>query len=598
MPGIAVLDSGGQYCHLIARRVREFGVFSQILPLDISASELEKFEGIIISGGPRSVYEQDAPRVRTEVLELGKPLLGICYGQQLMAQLLGGEVRPGTFREYGTASLTILQSNTIFSRVPSDEPVWMSHGDAVQKLPPGFQLLAHTEDCRFAAIANFDKRIYGLQFHPEVTHTRYGSTILRNFLFGICHAEKSWNPAKLKEKLVKTIRKVAAGRKVYFLVSGGVDSTVAYTLCAQALPKENLEGLYVDTGFMRKNESDELRTTFKRLGLPNINVIDASDRFLKALANIIDPEQKRNSIGQLFFKVQEEIIESLESQNKNWVLGQGTIYPDTIESGGTSGSAIIKTHHNRVPVITELARQKRLVEPLRELYKDEVRELGRALGLPEDLVNRHPFPGPGLAIRTLGTDNKEAEPQYHNRMMDVCKKYDLQGCTLPLRSVGVQGDGRSYADIAIIAGKANLKILSKVSTEITNRCIDVNRVVYCLDSAVDLTALHVHEAFITKKRVELLREADAIAHQVLAARGLTNRVWQFPVVLIPVSREAYRGESVVLRPVHSIDGMTAEFAKLPIAVLRIMSKEITKLNGIDLVFFDVSNKPPATIEWE
>jgi GMP synthase (glutamine-hydrolysing) len=597
MPGIAVLDSGGQYCHLIARRVRELGVFSEILPLEVSADELQKFDGIIISGGPRSVYEIDAPHIRTEVLDLRKPLLGICYGQQLIAQQLGGEVKPGKAREFGTASLTVIESNTIFNDLPQSQPVWMSHGDTVQKLPSGFQILASTEDCPFAAIADLKKRIYGLQFHPEVTHTHYGTAILKNFLFGVCRAKRSWDPSSLKEKLIEDIRKISNGRKVYFLVSGGVDSTVAYALCAKALLPEELEGLYVDTGFMRKDESDQLCKDFLRLGLPNIHVIDKSDLFLSALEDIIDPETKRKYIGKLFFEVQEEIVKSFESKSHDWVLGQGTIYPDTIESGGTLGSAVIKTHHNRVPIVLALAQQGRLVEPLRELYKDEVRELGKALGLPEDVINRHPFPGPGLAIRTLCTKGK-ARSQAHEGVMDVCRRYGLRGCTLPLQSVGVQGDSRSYSDIAIIAGKADQEILNEVSTSITNRYIDVNRVVYCLNTNVDLRALRVHKDHLTKQRLDLLREADAIAHQILKSHDAANSVWQFPVVLIPVSRTESSNQSIVLRPVYSVDGMTAEFAKLPPFILHLMEEEILQLPKVDLVFLDISNKPPATIEWE
>lgn len=597
MPGVAVLDSGGQYCHLIARRVRELGVFSEILPVDASIEALQDFDGIIISGGPRSVYEIDAPRFHEDVLSLGIPILGICYGQQLIAQLLGGHVKGGDFREYGIASLEVRESGTILKGVPSGTSVWMSHGDTVQKLPPHFKPLAETNACAFAAIADLNRQIYGLQFHPEVTHTEYGRNILENFLFEICDMQRNWSPSALKEKLIREIRTIAGDRKVYFLVSGGVDSTVAYTLCAEALPHRQLEGLYIDTGFMRKNESDQLHENFLRVGLPNVRIYDASDRFLKALENIIDPEQKREHIGKLFFEIQEEIVRILENQNQDWVLGQGTIYPDTIESGGTPGAAVIKTHHNRVSIVTDLAKQGRLIEPLRDFYKDEVRELGHALGLPDDLVNRHPFPGPGLAIRTLCTA-VEAGPQQHEGVMHVCREFGLCGYTLPLQSVGVQGDSRSYEDVAIIAGNADSDLLTKVSTRITNRHVDINRVVYCLDEDIDLTTLIVHKATLTKERLELLKEADAVAHQILAFHGLSHQVWQFPVVLVPVSRKDYSGESIVLRPVYSVDGMTAEFAKLPMTILRIMAKEILKLQHVDLVLFDVSNKPPATIEWE
>lgn len=603
MPGIAVLDLGGQYCHLIARRVRDLGVFSEILAADTTVEALQDFDGVILSGGPGSVAEPDAPRIpRAVLIDLGKPILGICYGQQLITALLGGTVIQEHVREYGLAALSIIASDPLFQDVPSDSMAWMSHGDTVTALPPGFRCLAQTETCNVAAIADVDKRIYGIQFHPEVTHTQHGMAILRNFVFHICQAKPTWNPASLKDKLIEDIRDTAAGRKVYFLVSGGVDSNVAYALCAQALPPDQLEGLYVDTGFMRKNESEQLRQAFERLGLPNIRIIDDSERFLAAMQDTIDPEEKRQRIGPLFIDIQQELVGAIEHENQDWVLGQGTIYPDTIESGGTAGADVIKTHHNRVSIIAELAAQNRLLEPLKEFYKDEVRALGDALGLPPDLVNRHPFPGPGLAIRALCSD-RHATSMRHDGIAAICREVGLDGCVLPLKSVGVQGDNRSYKNVAVITGSATLETLGQVSTRITNGYQEVNRVIYCLDANVDLGALQVHDALLTATRLDMLREADAIAHQLLHDHGLEHQIWQFPVVLIPVSHGANghvpdRGETVILRPVYSVDGMTAEFAKLPLPVLQEMARTIGQLPTVDLVCFDVSNKPPATIEWE
>ncbi|WP_089717920.1 glutamine-hydrolyzing GMP synthase [Candidatus Entotheonella palauensis] len=603
MPGIAVLDLGGQYCHLIARRVRDLGVFSDILPADTAVETLQSFDGVILSGGPGSVSEPGAPRVPQTVLtDLGKPILGICYGQQLITDMLGGTVIQEHVREYGLASLSLIEPGPLLQDIPSDSMVWMSHGDTVTSLPQGFRRLAKTETCDVAAVADLNQRIYGIQFHPEVTHTQHGMAILSNFVFRICHAAPTWNPASLKDKLIEQIRVTAAGRKVYFLVSGGVDSNVAYALCAQALPPDQLEGLYVDTGFMRKNESEQLRLAFARLGLPNIRIIDDSQRFLDAMQGIIDPEEKRQRIGPLFIEIQQELVGAIEHENQNWVLGQGTIYPDTIESGGTAGAEVIKTHHNRVPMIAELAAQNRLLEPLQEFYKDEVRALGEALGLPQDLINRHPFPGPGLAIRTLCSD-QHAKAMPHDGIAGICREFGLHGCVLPLKSVGVQGDNRSYKNVAMISGPAALETLSQVSTRITNGYQEVNRVVYGLDAAIDFEALRVHDALLTSTRLDVLREADAIAHQILHDHGLEHQVWQFPVVLIPVSHGAEhptgnQGETVILRPIYSVDGMTAEFAKLPLPVLQEMAQAIRQLPTIDLVGFDISNKPPATIEWE
>ncbi len=603
MPGIAVLDLGGQYCHLIARRIRDLGVFSDILPSDTTVETLQDFDGVILSGGPGSVSESDAPRIPLAVLtDVGKPILGICYGQQLIAALLGGTVIQEHVREYGLAALSIIDADPLFQDVPSDALVWMSHGDTVTVLPPGFRRLAQTETCDVAAVADVDKQIYGIQFHPEVTHTQHGMTILSNFVFHICRAPSTWDPAGLKDTLLDHIRATAAGRKVYFLVSGGVDSNVAYALCAQALPPDQLEGLYVDTGFMRKNESEQLRQAFERLGLPNIRIIDDSERFLDALKDTIDPEEKRQRIGPLFIDIQQELVGAIEHENRNWVLGQGTIYPDTIESGGTAGAEVIKTHHNRVPMIAELAAQNRLLEPLQEFYKDEVRALGEAIGLPPDLVNRHPFPGPGLAIRALCSD-RHATAMPHDGIAAICREAGLNGCVLPLKSVGVQGDNRSYKNVAVIAGSATLETLGQVSTRITNGYQEVNRVIYGLNAEIDLSALQVHDALLTAERLDMLREADAIAHQLLLEHGLEHQVWQFPVVLIPVSHRAKhqttgKGETIILRPIYSVDGMTAEFAKLPLPVLQEMADAICQLPTIDLVCFDVSNKPPATIEWE
>ncbi len=315
------------------------------------------------------------------------------------------------------------------------------------------------------------------------------------------------------------------------------------------------------------------------------------------MRDAIDPEDKRKRIGPLFIEIQQELVSSIEHDTHDWVLGQGTIYPDTIESGGTEGAEVIKTHHNRVPMIAELAAHNRLLEPLQEFYKDEVRALGEALGLPDDMVHRHPFPGPGLAIRALCSD-RCAKAASHAAMLAICREFSLDGCVLPLKSVGVQGDNRSYKNVALVTGETELETLSQVSTHLTNGCKDVNRVVYCLNSAVDLDKLLVHQALLTPERLDVLRDADDIAHQLLHDHELDRQVWQFPVVLIPVSHGSGDGETVILRPIYSVDGMTAEFAKLPLPVLRQMAQEISQLPTIDLVCFDISNKPPATIEWE
>jgi GMP synthase (glutamine-hydrolysing) len=509
---ILILDFGSQFTQLIARRVREHRVYCEIQPGTISAEAVARWKpaGVILSGGPASVYEPGAPHVDLGVLELGVPVLAICYGLQLLAHGLGGVVEPAEEREYGRALLKLGREDALFAGLPggAERTVWMSHGDRVLRLPPGFGVLATSGNSPFAAVRHETRPIYGLQFHPEVVHTEGGSELLRNFVHGICGCSDSWTMEAFIDEAVAGVREqVGEGRAVCGL-SGGVDSSVAAALVHRALG-ERLTCIFVDHGLLRAGERAEVERLFgQHLGMRLVSV-DASRRFLSALAGVEDPEKKRRIIGHLFIEVFEEEAAKLGSVD---FLVQGTLYPDVIESVSVRGpSATIKTHHN-VGGLPERMRL-RLVEPLRELFKDEVREVGRRLGLPEELVGRHPFPGPGLAVRVLGE--------------------------------------------------------------------------------------------VTAERVATLQRADAILIEELRRAGLYDAVWQAFAVLLPVRSVGVMGDArtydnvVALRCVSSEDAMTADWSRLPHDLLARISSRITnEVKGVNRVVYDVSSKPPATIEWE
>jgi GMP synthase (glutamine-hydrolysing) len=573
---IVVLDAGGQYCHLIARKVRDLGVYSEVRPSETPAGDLAGARGLIISGGPSSVYDPASPTVDPAIFEGGARVLGICYGQQLMAHLLGGTVRKGEKGEYGLAVLDLDggSASPLFAGVSGRQQIWMSHRDLVAGVPPGFSVLASTATCPIAAIEAPARGLYGVQFHPEVVHTTRGREILANFLFGICGCERDWDPRHRVPQIENEIRRCVGDRNVFFFVSGGVDSTVASVLCQRALGPERVRGVYVDTGLMREGETDYVRR------MPGVSVEAAQDQFLGALAGVRDPEQKRHIIGEEFVRVQERIVESRHLLDGRWILGQGTIYPDTIESGGTEKAAVIKTHHNRVPGIQRLIEAGRIVEPLRSYYKDEVREIGRELGLPAEVLDRHPFPGPGLAIRCLCSAS------------DADLAAAPEGYILPLNSVGVQGDSRSYAPVLCIDALDQAR-----ATELINRTSGVNRVIARVSTVLPLSGFRVRASALTPERLARLRRADAIVRRLSHESGFDRQIWQFPVVLIPVGSDA-APDSVVLRPVDSVDGMTAQSVQMPDGLLQSISGELLAVPGIGGVFYDLTHKPPATIEWE
>ena len=597
MEKVAVLDSGGQYCHLIARKVRELGVYAEILPLNVDPRALGPYKGVIISGGPSSVFGEGSPRPDPDLFRVRRPILGICYGHQLMAHCLHGVVEPGETHEFGQADLRIRRDGYLFTGLVRRQRVWMSHGDHVSKLPQGFETLADTRECGVAAMGDLKRDYFGLQFHPEVIHTAHGPEILTNFLSKVCHCRMSWHPEDRVAQLQRDIVRQTRGRKVLFFLSGGVDSAVAYTLTVGALRPELVHAVYVDTGLMRAGETQEIRSIFGRLGFGLPEVVAARGRFLSALKGVAEPEEKREIIGRIFVELQDEVLERKEFAAHDWMLGQGTIYPDTIESGGSANAAVIKTHHNRVQRIHELIQEGRVLEPLTEFYKDEVRLLGRVLGLPKTLIERHPFPGPGLAIRCICAA-KTAKPQVDAEIHELARESEYRAFVLPIRSVGVQGDSRTYASLTVLhGGDLDYRVLLGLATEITNQFRRTNRVVLAiLPKRFRLADWKIRPAHITMKRVSLLQQADRIVTDFLHAQGLYRNVWQCPVVLLPFTRKG--GETIALRPVTSVDGMTAEVAQLAVTRIEALAKRLRALPDIEAVFFDLSHKPPSTIEWE
>ena len=563
--------------------MRDLGVYAEVRPSETRAGDLAGAKGIIISGGPASVYDPESPTCDPAIFSTGQAVLGICYGQQLMAHLLGGTVTRGEKGEYGLATLELDEADDpLFSGLAGRQQIWMSHRDVVAEPPAGFTVVGRTDTCAVAAISAAERKLYGVQFHPEVVHTLRGREYLRNFVFGVCECVPDWEPRGRVLTLEQEIRDTVGGRSVFFFVSGGVDSSVAYTLCTRALGAGRVRGVYVDTGLMREGETDFV----SRLG---VTVEQASDRFLGALAGVTDPERKRHIIGEEFVRVQERIIDARHIFEENWILGQGTIYPDTIESGGTAKAAVIKTHHNRVAGIRKLIESGRIVEPLKSFYKDEVREVGRELGLPAELLERHPFPGPGLAIRCLCAES------------DAAVRATPDGYVIPVHSVGVQGDSRSYAPVLAINASAAIDghaaLDHERATALINRLSGVNRVIAAVATRAPLAEMRVRASSLTPERIERLRRADAIVRRISHESGFDGTVWQFPVILIPLGA-GVAPDSVVLRPVDSVDGMTARSVAMPPELMNQICQELMAIPQIAGVFYDLTHKPPATIEWE
>ncbi len=516
MERILVIDFGGQYTHLISRRIRELGTYSEIVPAakGFDKNLLTGTIGVILSGGPRSVKNSNNIENEIEIVNMLKkaniPVLGICYGHQLLSIALGGKVESGKLREYGKTIVHVIPEY-IFEGLTETEVVWMSHTDLVTVPPPNAKILAHTESCPIAALKYEIEGWYSTQFHPEVHHTRSGMQILRNFVRNVCNAKEVWDPGDVVEQIRESIRTEIGDSNVIMAVSGGVDSTVASYILHQVAP-DNLYCIFVDNGLLRKNEAEEVRQFYEKFGFKHFKLVDASKEFLNNLKGVTDPEEKRKIIAETFIRVFEREAKNLEKDGiEIEYLGQGTIYPDRIESAGTGAkSAKIKSHHNvALPDWLKL----KVVEPLKDFYKDEVKELAKKLGLPERLINRQPFPGPSLAIRIIGE--------------------------------------------------------------------------------------------VTEQRLSVLREADAIVREYIDKSSIRDKLWQYFAVLLPISSVGVMGDSrtyentIAIRIVESKDGMTANFAKVDWDLLeKIASEIVNRVNGINRVVYDITNKPPATIEWE
>ena len=602
---IAVLDFGGQYVHLIATKIRALGVFSEVRDPDDPVESFRGYKGLILSGSPSlSSHDEDAGWSRG-VLDLGIPVLGLCFGHQEIAKHGGGTVDHSR-REYGAATLRLVNDSPLFAGLAREETVWMSHGDTVASLGEGFVELGYSIsgantalDHRNAAIACESKRHYGLQFHAEVDDTTCGERIFRNFL-AICGAKADWDMGDQVESRVAAIREQVGERSVLLLASGGVDSTVAAILFHRALGPDRLSLLHIDNGLMRKNESAGVDEALKSLGLGrSLHVVDATTEFLGALAGLTEPEKKRKAIGDTFLEVFEREAAKL-GLGGDVLLGQGTIYPDTIETGATKRSDVIKTHHNRVPLVQEMIAAGRVVEPLADLYKVEVRELGRALGLDPEAIERHPFPGPGLGIRVATTTGHEKfdDERLHEELNRELAGTGLVALPLPVRSVGVKADLRSYEHPVLLSGpNPGFETLNTLATGLAKTVPGINRCLFELSGRRPQRA-EVLAATVTRERLDLLRELDAIVMGALAKHRLMQMVWQCPTVIVPLRLDGRGSELVVVRPVLSERAMTARPAWIGEACAAEITAALLAFEQVGAVALDVTTKPPATIEWE
>ncbi len=599
---IAVIDFGGQYAHLIANKVRRLGVLGEIRQPEDPTEAFAGYKGIIISGSPSLSSHGEDQDYNKGIYDLDIPILGFCFGHQEIAKHYGGEVIHGG-REWGRADLQIQGDHPLFKGLGGSEQVWMSHYDSVASVGPEFRELGYSVtgggEHRFAAIGSDTLKRYGFQFHAEVDDTIHGTEMISNFVFEICGCRPSWSMEQYLDEEVKRIRDQVGEESVFLLASGGVDSTVAAVMLGKALGPGRLHLLHIDNGLMRKDESARVLERFREMGLgEHLHFVDASEAFLAALAGAVEPEVKRRIIGDTFVEVFQDT--ALELGIQGHLLGQGTIYPDTIETGGTRRADVIKTHHNRVPIIEEMIRQGKVVEPLKELYKVEVRELGERMGISRELLWRHPFPGPGLGVRLLcntGEPDRTGFEKAAPALPGVAERFGLQALLLPIRSVGVKADLRAYEHPVLLSGDAPWDTLILAASAITKGVPGINRCIWNLSSEAPSRAVPI-AATVTRKRLDLLREADALVMDALRRHGLYDEIWQCPTVLVPLRLEDRPGELVVIRPITSERAMTARPFPMPGPALDDLRRDILSLPGVGGLALDVTSKPPGTIEWE
>lgn len=609
---LLVLDFGSQYAHLIVKRLRRLGYYTEIAAPSISMNQANEAKGIIFSGGPATLTGDFFPNFNKDILNIKTPILGLCFGHQLIAKMNNAQIGNTNPGEFGLASIQKENNSPLFDKVQFPSQVWMSHQDAVESLPDGYECIASTKDCPYAGIQNLEQKRFGLQFHVEVSDTIAGNTILDNFA-QFCRMEKNWDNNTMSSEIIEKIKKEAKDKQVLLFLSGGVDSTVTFALLNKALGQEKVLGLHINNGFMRKNESAVIEERYKKAGFENFIVEDASESFLKAVEKITDPQLKRKAVGEHYLKVRDEVTKKLSLDEESWLLAQGTLYPDIIESGESKNAHIIKTHHNRVEGIQALIAKKLIIEPLKDLYKDEVRIIGRQIGLSDELIDRHPFPGPGLSINVLCTtgvlsSEEEREKQKAEKKLleldfqtfkkaENIKNLEFTTRVLPVKSVGVQGDQRTYRFPAVldISSKTfNWKDIEKISSFITNFNPDVNRTIICL---WENEGCVLQEGYCTKEALDQLREVDAIVLEELKKADWYKKIFQHLSIHTSYAKDEGRC-SIVLRPVVSEDVMSARFAHLDFAILEKISTRIKALDFVDALFYDATNKPPATFAWE
>ena len=621
---IVVLDFGSQYAHLIAKRFRMLGYYSEIALPSADVSTFENVKGIVFSGGPSSVYDEKVPEFNSKILDLEIPILGLCYGHYIVQQGYNGKIGKAAVGEFGFSTLELNDKVKcpLFEGIEKIQQVWMSHQDGVFELGDGFETVGSTKDCKYAATQNLEKKRFSLQFHCEVKDTPCGNQIFENFA-KYCEMSQNWDQDTVLQIILEQIKTQAEGKNVLLFLSGGVDSTITFALLNKALGQDRVLGLHIDNGFMRKNESKNVDIAYRKFGFENFIVEDASESFLKAIAGLTDPQKKRMAVGENFITVRNEVVAKQHLDEDKWLLAQGTLYPDIIESGGTKNSHTIKTHHNRVQGIQDLIARGLIIEPIRDLYKDEVRAIGKKLGLDDELVMRHPFPGPGLSINVLCNDGKSwtskddeelaaAKKELEEIKLDMfcahCTQ-DLKRTVLPVRSVGVQGDFRTYRFPALLAFKdegngfyhfpGKREKIEECSSTITNAAKFLNRTcikLYQKPSVKD-EDLKLQEGFCDKRRLDQLREVDNIVLTEFHKSGWYNKIFQHLTIDLPYA-SAEDKATFVLRPVISEDVMTARFAMLPEELLNTIVHKIAELDFVDALYFDATNKPPATFGWE